>query len=27
VPLAEFWLRRHGFDEASTPYDTTGCVA
>jgi cytidylyltransferase family protein len=21
VPLAEFWLRRHGFDEVSTPYD------
>jgi hypothetical protein len=21
VPLAEFWLRQHGFDETSTPYD------
>jgi hypothetical protein len=21
IPQVEFWLRRHGFDEASTPYD------
>lgn len=23
IPLVEFWLRRHGFDEASTPYVKT----
>lgn len=27
VPLAEFWLRQHGFDETSTPYDKAGVVA
>jgi hypothetical protein len=24
VPLTEFWLRKHGFTEHSTPYDAVG---
>lgn len=27
VPLVEFWLRRHGFDESVTPYDHAGSGA
>ena len=27
LPQAEFWLRRHGFNEVSTPYDRIGSIA
>jgi hypothetical protein len=27
IPLVEFWLRCHGFDEKATPYEKPGCPA